>query len=325
MAMVDGGGPVIQYVKVKLLLWGDVWLTAPPQSVGDMEAAIEWILAGGYLRALFQYRGAGEYSKLAKPTLVIGSPGPVNDYTLENVSDAVWNNIDAGGLPDPEDESGHMLYFVVAPPGYRYTNHNAWGSHFDATDYDFPSGTEHAWVAHVMTDGTLDTFTARFTHELVEALVDPDGSGFQVAPADEHDWNEIGDVCEGQDNRFGPLLVASYWSEEAGTCVLPFEEQNDWEVTCINKQPRDNIFHPIQNIGGIAPDGTRFLLAEKQVIEMIEAGRNFYVNGADGSRAQVAVLLHYPPGYEVSGKRYLATSADSSKLDNLLSLPECPL
>jgi hypothetical protein len=46
------------------------------------------------------------------------------------------------------------------------------------------------------------------------------------------------------------------------------------------------------------------------------------VVGPDGSEAEVRVRLHFPP-WAPQGSRYIATDPDNSKVDNLLSLPEC--
>jgi hypothetical protein len=35
------------------------------------------------------------------------------------------------------------------------------------------------------------------------------------------------------------------------------------------------------------------------------------------------VFIHFPPGHEVEGLEFIATSPDQSMQDNLLSLPEC--
>lgn len=328
MAMVDGGGPVIKYVLVHLLFWGDRWNTDPNlrAQIGPIEAAVDTILAGSYMSGLTQYRGAGTGGERVKPSLIITAPGPGSTYSRSDASDAVWNNIDAHNLPRPEDEFGDMLYFLVAPPGATYDGYPpTWGAHFDASDFDLWTGISDAWVAHVMTDGTLDTFTARFTHELAEAVTDPDGSGFQVAPADDHNWNEVCDVCSGA-QRVGGQMLASYWSEKDGRCLVPPERkvQTTWEVSCIRKQPRNDEFHPLRSIGGVNADGSRWEFTQKQAIAMIEDGHTFRVTGKDGSHSTVGVAYHDEPGHGDFPIAYLDTSPDGSKEDNLLSLPECP-
>ena len=85
----------------------------------------------------------------------------------------------------------------------------------------------------------------------------------------------------------------------------------DVQVTCINKQPRDNTHEGITHLGGSGWRWTR-----QQVIESIEGKTNTFYTRAGGNRANVGV---------VNGQngKYLRTYADGKWNDNLLSLPEC--
>jgi hypothetical protein len=76
-------------------------------------------------------------------------------------------------------------------------------------------------------------------------------------------------------------------------------------------------------VGGTDSNGNPFRFIRDAPIGMIKQGDSFFVVGADGSTSEVSVFLHYPPGHEVEGLEYIATSPDQSKEDNLLSLPEC--
>src|SRR6266446_4569758 len=64
-------------------------------------------------------------------------------------------------------------------------------------------------------------------------------------------------------------------------------------------------------------------MTQEECIREIDRGNTFFVVGADGSEAEVKVFIHFPP-WEPRGIRYIATVADDSTEDNLLSLPECP-
>jgi hypothetical protein len=70
----------------------------------------------------------------------------------------------------------------------------------------------------------------------------------------------------------------------------------DVQVTCINKQPRNDPYEGITHLGGATWHWTR-----QQVIDSIEAKTNTFPNG-----------------------KYLRTYADGEWNDNLLALPECP-
>jgi hypothetical protein len=85
----------------------------------------------------------------------------------------------------------------------------------------------------------------------------------------------------------------------------------DAQVTCINKQPRNNPHEGITHLGGATWRWTR-----EQVIESIEAGTNTFYTLVDGKRANVGVNSG-PNG------KYVQTHADGQWNNNLLALPEC--
>lgn len=85
----------------------------------------------------------------------------------------------------------------------------------------------------------------------------------------------------------------------------------DVQVTCINKQPRNDPHEGITHLGGAGWHWTR-----QQVIASIEAETNTFFTLVGGKRANVAVVNGH------SGK-YLRTHADGQWNDNLLALPEC--
>ncbi len=85
-----------------------------------------------------------------------------------------------------------------------------------------------------------------------------------------------------------------------------------FQVTCIHKQDGR-----IRRVGGTnLTTGESFNITEAECILSIGRGNEFFVMGADGSRASV---------YVVAGQSsiYLSTQRDSSVEDNLSSLPEC--
>ena len=88
------------------------------------------------------------------------------------------------------------------------------------------------------------------------------------------------------------------------------------EISCINKKDRKSRHEPIDHVGGLNPDGTRWKLTEAEAISGIEAGKwSFWTRGG-GQRADVIIATH-------NGRKYLKTTADTTVKDNLLSLPEC--
>jgi hypothetical protein len=88
----------------------------------------------------------------------------------------------------------------------------------------------------------------------------------------------------------------------------------DVQVTCINKQPRDNPYEGITHLGG--PGGVGWRWTRQQVIDSIKAKDNMFFTLVSGNRGDIGVV-NGPNG------EYLRTYADGNWNDNLLSLPEC--
>jgi hypothetical protein len=212
---------------------------------------------------------------------------------------------------------------IVVPPGVGIDPAGPCGAHGYPGDYDFPADYSTAWGGYVLNDGTLDTITTSLSHEIVEACTDTEDDGWTITGRSPPSA-EICDVCENTVARVNGVMVQGYWSIEDAACIVPLAApQTRWQIRCINKTPRSDIFHSMTHVGGVDANGKTFRFTRDQVIGMIKAGHSFFVEGADGSHAEVGVFLHYPPGYDVSGLEFIATSGDRSKEDNLLSLPEC--
>lgn len=88
----------------------------------------------------------------------------------------------------------------------------------------------------------------------------------------------------------------------------------DVQVTCINKQPRNNPHEGITHLGG--PGGGGWRWTRQQVIDSINARRDTFYTLVGGNRAEVGVV-NGPNG------PYVRTHADGKWNDNLLALPEC--
>jgi hypothetical protein len=85
----------------------------------------------------------------------------------------------------------------------------------------------------------------------------------------------------------------------------------DAQVTCINKQQRNNTHEGITHLGGAGWKWTR-----QEVINSINNGTNTFFTMVGGKRADVGVV-NGPNG------QYVRTHADGYYNDNLLALPEC--
>jgi hypothetical protein len=221
-SIVDLNGMILTHVHVQLIFWGPDWAGNASPSANAVFNAVQAILSGPYMSKLSQYRGIANGTLLGK--LVIDPSDPPNPFSTNDVAQCVLRLIAAGKVSKPEDDQQN-LYCVFLPLGVNFNQPNINGEHsyIYNVSYSFPFDVDLDKVlfAWVINDGTLDSVTTIFSHELVEACTDPDGNGFQVTPLDPNSWNEIGDVCEGNSDTLDGIKVQAYWSQSDGSCVIP--------------------------------------------------------------------------------------------------------
>jgi len=88
------------------------------------------------------------------------------------------------------------------------------------------------------------------------------------------------------------------------------------QVQCVNKTDRQSAHERIRRIGGRNSDSTAWRLTEDEAIQGIEQGKwQFFVHVGNHT-VDVIVASR-------EGRKYLKTTADGERPDNLLSLPEC--
>ncbi|HYK94355.1 MAG TPA: DUF3892 domain-containing protein [Candidatus Dormibacteraeota bacterium] len=88
-------------------------------------------------------------------------------------------------------------------------------------------------------------------------------------------------------------------------------------IECINKTNRTDSHERISHVGGRNPNGTRWKLTEAEAIAGIDDGRwSFHVEQPAGRKVGVVIATRL-------GRKYLKTTADGERPDNLLALPEC--
>ena len=90
------------------------------------------------------------------------------------------------------------------------------------------------------------------------------------------------------------------------------------QIQYVHKLPRVDIHHSIRRVGGKNPDGRIWSLElDKAVQKALDSTYRFFV-AVQGTWVWVSVAR------SASGHLYLKTDADSTRVDNLLSLPEFP-
>jgi hypothetical protein len=211
---VDGAGPVLANVHVFLIFWGKAWNNSPVPTPDQITNAVISILDGPYMSRLQQYRIAGN-GTLIGTTLVTTSDPPQN-FSDQNVANLVTSLIGSAGFPDFRTDD-QLLYCVIMPKGITPGGKSFIGEHFGFT-FKGNSG-QIAWVTN---DGTLGYLTSIFSHELVEACTDPQGTAWQgvAGTCNQTGWCEIADVCTSTDT-VGGVLVQSYWSNQDNSCIIP--------------------------------------------------------------------------------------------------------
>lgn len=93
---------------------------------------------------------------------------------------------------------------------------------------------------------------------------------------------------------------------------------NNVQIRYVNKVPRQDIHNAIRAVGGVNGDGKVWRLSlQDAVTGALQQTYRFYV-AAGGQSSWVIVAK------SSAGHMYLKTEADTTLVDNLLSLPEFP-
>jgi hypothetical protein len=169
--------------------------------------------------------------------------------------------------------------------------------------------------------GSLDFITTTFSHELVEAMTDPDGEGWQVDPRDDSDWHEIADVCGNRSAMVNGVAVAAYYSTSTQACVVPQPDPPPPPPPPPPQLPdgehqistgifsHHNGIQFIWIIGGIF-EGKNWAMQTQYAIQRMEKGGLRFFTMETGERAEVKI------GHSVVAS-FLTTTADDTKLNNL--------
>lgn len=177
-----------------------------------------------------QHIGRGSFTG----AFVIAPDNAATALSGKDIEQELAAQIGTGALPEPELDAGgrvRSLYMIDFPPGYEITH----GSEVGCADFVAYHGTivvdglAVPYGVHPDCGLTFGHVTTAHTHELVEAITDPD-TGLALglsrpmawrATAEDGGAKEISDLCEG----FGVGLVGGYkvaknWSNFAGGCVV---------------------------------------------------------------------------------------------------------
>lgn len=318
LTMVNLGGAVLTNIQIRIVFWGREWASAPPVPQGQIIADVKAICASPYFDAVKQY---GAQSAFVDRVVDLSGEDPPNPVTAGNVGNRVIQLIDDGVVPEPDEDFETAFYIVFLPRTVGgvtlATPPGANGAHTFATfsDFDFPFDIDNdsvffAWIRNQ----SRSAISTTVSHEIVEAMTDPTGNTWQVAPTNPTNWNEIGDVCRSTAVLNG-VTVQSYWSKSDNACVVPFLKPDSFQVEWIWKPSQ--IGH-IEWFGGTRPDGSQWQMARNDMMNRVRGGDRFTVHGpVSGKDATVGIFyrgdIFHP---------YLGTVGDGLHDDNLLSLPQ---
>jgi hypothetical protein len=253
------GGPIFTNVHVELVLWGSGWNNVGGGQATPMQVqnAVDSILnpANHYMDGLAQYR-IGPGFRVNTVITGAGIPGDVDPPTIAmmqtfsqySVSTMLQRDIALGVLPAPQTDP-QMMYIVLTEPGTDFVAIQG-GAEIDAGGYHnwavAVGGVPFAYGFGENIDGTLDPMTAIFTHELVEAVTDPQPvgptdplhpeyalmtyrPGWQIAPVSA--GNEL---CDGRAQlyyyRQNGYLVQSYFSALNQAFIVPTGQMQNFAV-----------------------------------------------------------------------------------------------
>jgi hypothetical protein len=214
--------PVVVNARLELLFWGEFWRTAPNPSWYDVSVAVADVVSSPYLSELTQY--GFQSLAIGSSTIVVQPEASFQTYSADNVRNMIWDLIDDGKFPEPDEEE--IVYMVFSPSGTRYEVDIDSAAHSVAIDTDL-FDVDKAWVGWVNYRQSLDEMIKDFSHELVEIISDPEPPSGWVAEGAPADQNEIGDICN-QRGMAGGHMVAAYYSDRLKACVVPSFPLSRW-------------------------------------------------------------------------------------------------
>jgi len=197
----DGGGPVINNAHVDLIFWGTGWSTTSGSALRiNMQNAVDSILSGPYTSGLSQYRSSIGSGYRAF-THNITSSSPPSTFSDTDVRNMLTSNISSGTLPSPFGDS-QLLYMVITQPG---SSAGSLGGKHGYIDYGpYLNKAHYGWTfnngsldSYGSVVPYLDTVTWALSHELAEAVTDPELSEITV-----HDLNGWEEICDGNATHY---------------------------------------------------------------------------------------------------------------------------
>jgi hypothetical protein len=217
------GGPLLTAVEVFVFFWGDAWRSEPQTTLmGRINDFFQFVVTSPLVDQLAEYSVAdyaiGHGKRVGAIALTTAPPATVSDADVRAmIKDQLASN-PAVAQPTP-----NTLYFVFLPPGVTSELEGA-SSCVNYCGYHNNDGELYYAVMPFPDCGgceggmtQLDALTTTTSHELCEAITDPQPSGAMGWYDDSN--GEIGDICAWQTKQLGGYTVQLEWSNAQGRCV----------------------------------------------------------------------------------------------------------
>lgn len=240
--LVYHGGPVIQHVKIDLVVW-DQWGYGdgvPLRGARSVKSMLTGLATSPYVGWLGQYNtqnpaqtiNAGSFEGIY--TIGVGAASNGARITDAQVKNVLAKHIGNGTLPAPD---GNRLYVVYFPPGHNVvdaqgdTSQTSMCAYHDSMPYGATSAY-YAAIPHYNRTGpcrapasltNFDVVSDITSHEVAEAITDPESA--RPAWYDPNSGYEIADICDGHAGfmKFADgqsYLLEYLWSDFDNTCTL---------------------------------------------------------------------------------------------------------
>jgi len=304
-----GGDSTIMEARVALLFYGGAWnnLALSP-NCDNIQSAVQTLLATPYTSQLIDYQCNGATNGSIWNRVITNPPGnPFDPNDCGGVVNDLINNY-YSTLPLYNRPN---FYAFFLPPGVTCQQPGNGAHSNDGNVY-------YSWQLY----GSLNFITQVFSHELVEAMTDPNGNAWQVDPRDSGPngtWNEICDVCGNAALPVNGVMAAAYFSTSYKACVVPQPDpppppppslpNGDYEISCARFEYHNQNAY-IGFIGGNW-NGQDWVMFESDAIKRMQKGELAFYTLADGERANVSI------GISQTNNQYLTTSPDGTQQNNL--------
>lgn len=234
------GGPVMNNVAVETVFLGTAWASDPSleQNAAQLDQFFGYLTNSSYMDLLGQYGtssagpiGPGSYVGQVNVAEDVWRRSTVSDSTIQNVLNS---EIYSGTIAPPD---GNRLLFVFTPPNIVVsqggTRSNGYPTGFAGYHNSFVDSAGQLVRYAVIPDpigndqvAGLSSFqqqTAASSHELAEAVTDPDGTSWWDSTNNSTSGYEIGDFADLNTDvvYLNGYAVEELWSNAAAGLAAP--------------------------------------------------------------------------------------------------------